>query len=294
MKTILLTGATGFLGSHLAHRFVARGHRVLVLKRPSSNLNRLASILPNLSLYDIQGSDLSAPFKEHGKIDAVIHTATCYGRNGETASEIFATNTAFPLRLLETASAFNTDTFFNTDTILYKYLNSYSLSKKHFLEWGKSFTDGQKTRFLNIRLEQIYGPGDNPSKFTTHVIRSCIENVPELKLTSGEQERDFIYIDDVISAYEVLLGETENTAESFLEYDLGSGMAVPIREFAEAVHRIAESTTRLNFGALPYRDNEIMHSEANIESLALLGWRCQTTLADGIGKTICSEKVLSR
>jgi len=68
VSTILLTGATGFLGSNLAHEFVESGHRVLVLKRPSSSVDRLTSILPALSLYDIEGQDLSAPFKQHGKV----------------------------------------------------------------------------------------------------------------------------------------------------------------------------------------------------------------------------------
>jgi CDP-paratose synthetase len=294
VKTILLTGATGFLGSNLAHKLVASGHRVLVLKRPSSNLDRLAAILPALSLYDIQGTDLSAPFKVHGKVDAVIHTATCYGRNGETTSEIFQANTAFPLRLLETATHFNTDTFFNTDTILYKYLNGYALSKNHFLEWGKLFAGSQKIRFANIRLEHMYGPGDDASKFTTHIIKSCLENVPELKLTPGEQKRDFIYIDDVIAGYEVLLEKTDNQADLFQEYDLGSGNAITIREFVETIHTLTGSTTRLNFGALPYRKNEIMNSEADIERLKSLGWRCQTNLSDGIGKTMRYEKELQQ
>lgn len=292
MKTILLTGATGFLGSHLARALVASGHRVLVLKRPSSNLERIASVLPALSMYDINGTDLSLPFKKHEKVDAVIHAATCNGRNGESTAEIFDANTAFPLRLLETAASFNTETFINSDTVLDKNTNAYALSKHHFLEWGKLSASAEKIRFVNVRLEHMYGPGDDVSKFTARVIKDCLANVTEIKLTPGNQKRDFIYIDDVVAAYIILLEHADRKTEYFQEFGLGSGVAVTIREFVETVHQLTGSTTRLIFGALPYRENEILNSGADIEALVRLGWRCRTTLANGIRKTVFHERPL--
>ncbi len=290
VKTILLTGATGFLGSHLARALVVGGNRVLILKRPSSNVERIASILPALSMYDIDGTDLSLPFKKHGKVDAVIHTATCNGRNGESSAEIFDANTVFPLRLLETAASFNTETFINSDTVLDKNTNAYALSKHHFLEWGRLFAGARKIRFVNVRLEHMYGPGDDTSKFTARVIKDCLANVAEIKLTPGDQKRDFVYIEDVVFAYDILLEQTNRQAAYFQEYSLGSGVAVTIREFVETVHQITGSTTRLNFGALPYRQNEIMNSGTDIEALMSLGWRCRTTLANGIRKTVLHER----
>lgn len=293
MKTILLTGATGFLGSNLAYRLLASGYRVSILKRPSSNLDRLAPILSRLSCYDV--ADLSAPFKE-GRVDAVIHTATCYGRHGETAAEIAEANTVFPLRLLETASRFNTEAFFNTDTffntgnVSYQYLNGYVLSKNHFLEWGKQFADSKKIRFVNVRLEHMYGAGDDASKFTTHVIKTLLNNAAELKLTLGEQKRDFIYVDDVVAAYEILLENVNKQAELFQQYELGSGEAITIREFVETVRQLSGASTQLDFGALPYREGEIMHSVANTERLKLLGWHRQTNLVEGVEKAIRFEQ----
>jgi len=292
MKTILLTGATGFLGSHLARALVVRGHRVLVLKRPSSNVERIASILPALTIYDIKGTDLSLPFRRHEKVDAVIHAATCNGRNGESAAEILDANAAFPLRLLETAASFKTETFFNADTVLDKNTNAYALSKHHFFEWGKLFAGGEKIRFVNVRLEHIYGPGDDASKFTARVIKDCLANVAEIKLTPGDQKRDFVYIDDVVAAYDILMEHANRQTEYFQEYGLGSGVAVTIREFVETVHQLTGSTTRLNFGALPYRENEIMNSDADTKALMSLGWRCCTTLANGIRKTVLHEREL--
>lgn len=278
---VILTGATGFLGSHLAYELLKQNNQVIALKRRTSNLKRIQSILPDLSTYDLDTCDLTQPFKDHGKIDAIIHTATCYGRHNENPSEVFEANLMFPMRLLEAAAFFKT-TFFNTDTISYKYLNNYSLSKKQFVEWGKGFTKSEKMTFANIRLEHMYGSGDDESKLTTHVIKSCLANVPELKLTLGEQRRDFIYIDDVVSAYMILLEKAKSQAEEFQEYDLGSGKAIKIREFVETVHKMTQSRTHLNFGALPYRENEIMQSEADIRLLKSLGWSCQIDLTEGI------------
>lgn len=285
-KEILITGITGFLGSHLAKGFLAQGHKVIALKRSSSSLLRIGSILNDVTLYDVGEIDFSALFAKHPKIDVVIHTATCYGRNGETINQVFEANTVFPLHLLEAASQAGVGTFINTDTILDKYLNLYSLSKNQFLEWGRFFSIHNKIHFCNLRLEHFYGPGDDESKFTSFIIGSCIENQPELKLTLGEQKRDFIYIDDVVAAYLLLIEKLEQFPDHYIELDVGSGSAVSIRHFVETVHRMTHSRTRLMFGALPYREGEVMLSRANVEPLRKLGWICRTNLEQGLTKMI--------
>ena len=136
----------------------------------------------------------------------------------------------------------------------------------------------------------MYGPDDQASKFTSQIIKSCLANEPEIKLTLGNQKRDFVYIDDVVAAYEILLENTDLQEELYYEYHIGSGKAITIREFVETVHQLSHSSSHLDFGALPYRKNEIMNSETSIEQMMLLGWRCQTKLADGIMKIIRYEK----
>ena len=285
-KRILLTGITGFLGSLLAKELLQEGYEIIALKRKSSSLTRIKSIVQNVILYDIDELDFAMPFKEHGEIDAVIHTATCYGRNGESIGQIFEANTIFPMQLLEAASKAGVGLFINTDTILDKYLNIYSLSKNQFLEWGRFFSMRNRIHFSNLRLEHIYGPGDDDSKFTTLVIKSCIENVPTLDLTLGEQKRDFIYIDDAVSVYMLLVEKLGQFPERYVEFDVGSGSSIPIRDFVENVHRLTQSDTKLIFGALPYRDGEVMVSHANVEPLRKLGWTCQTTLEQGLMRVI--------
>jgi len=283
---ILVTGATGFLGSYLVKSLLDKGHDVSILKRSFSDTWRIATVLEKLYVYNIDKCSIQQPFKDHGRYDAIIHTATCYGRNGESAQQICEANTVFPLQLLETAIAYNTATFFNTDTVLKKYLNKYSMSKKQFMEWGKKFANEDAIKFVNIQLEHFFGPKDDESKFTTYVMNSCVQNRSSLKLTEGEQKRDFIYISDVVDAYLLLLQKLDGLPEQFQDYSVGSGSAISIRDFVEIVHQLSNSKTYLDFGAIPYREGEIMESKADITLLKKLGWMPTVSIIEGVTKCL--------
>lgn len=290
---VLVTGATGFLGSFIVKALVKEGHQVIILKRSFSNNYRINQLTPHIAVYNLDEIDLETPFKDVRNIDAIIHTATCYGHNNESITEIVKANVAFPLQLLELAAFYKTKLFINTDTFssvnsISDYLINYNLSKKTFLEWGKVISFKKKINFINVKLEHLYGPLDNHSqKFVFYIINSCLKNVPELSLTPGEQKRDFIYVDDAVSAYLTLLqvGISKST-NFFEEFELGTGKETSIREFVELVHRITNSKTILKFGSLPYREGEIMSSKANIEPLTSLGWSSKINLSDGIKEII--------
>lgn len=288
-KTLLLTGATGFLGSHLTQRWVNDGHRVAVLKRRGSSLARLETVRAQITSFDIEDG-VGAVFDTLGPINAVVHTACSYGRNGETAEQVFATNTGFALAVLQRAVDHKVGVFLNTDTALDKFLNPYSLSKRQFSEWGQWFAAAGRMRFVDIRLEHMYGAGDEKSKFTTHVIKSCLRNEPELRLTAGEQRRDFVHIDDVVDGYSLLLDRAGSLDSAYRSFGLGSAEAVTIREFVEMVHRITASRTELNFGAVPYRPGEVMNSEADVKDLLALGWKPRYSLLQGLTRTIEQER----
>lgn len=295
-KRILLTGATGFLGSHLLRAFLDKSWDVSIIKRSFSNTHRIQDLLSKVAILDIDKDPLESIFVQQAPFDAVVHTATCYGRHGETATQVMEANLAFPLNLLETAISFKTPIFLNTGSFYAEglnsdYLNAYSLSKKQFESWGKSLSSNGKICFINFRLEHLYGPGDNDDKFTTFIFKSLKNNTSCIELTGGEQKRDFVYIDDVVNGYIMFL-VCKNNEYGFEEYELGTGEAVSIKAFVENVKRITKAQTKLKFGARKYRDNEIMFSQANTESLlGKIGWVARWDLNSGIKKCIESIDV---
>jgi CDP-paratose synthetase len=282
LKKILLTGATSFLGSSLANKLLSIGYEVVALKKTTSLMDRIETISENLTLVNIDELEIKDIFVKHANISAIIHTATSYGRHGESLDEIRRINTEIPLQLLEAGTLAGVEVFINSDTTLNSLLNIYSLTKNQFVQWGRYFSSNQNIKFINMRLEQFYGHGESPDKFVTYILQSCMANKPELRLTSGEQSRDFIYIDDVIAAYQLVLEEAQNFNTQFTQFEVGFGSAISIKEVVKLAHSLTKSNTQLLFGAIPYRRDELMFSQANIAPLMQLGWACKVGLNDGL------------
>lgn len=205
----------------------------------------------------------------------------------------------FGLRLLDAAVLFktdtfiNTDTFFNTEILSQNYLNSYTLSKKQFVEWLRQ--QSNKIQVINLKLQHMYGPMDDKAKFVPWVVNQFRQQVNEVKLTRGEQLRDFIYIDDVVSAYLIALKKTAQL-QCFNEFDVGTGKMISVRTFVESLKLAYEKQygaceIKLNFGALPYRIGEMMSVEVNNSKTIQLGWSTRTSLADGVMKIIVGQKL---
>ena len=112
----LVTGATGFLGSHICHALLDSGHTVLIVKRSTSSLHRILDISESCRLYDIDKVPLESIFKNES-IDSIIHTACTYGRADEPINEIIKTNICFPIVLAELAYCNGVTSFINVDTI---------------------------------------------------------------------------------------------------------------------------------------------------------------------------------
>jgi CDP-paratose synthetase len=98
--SILLTGATGFAGSHLARALVADGHDVTILCRSFSDTGRIADILGNVRRIDMDKVALPEAIAALN-LAGVVHLATDYGRFGTRASDVFRTNFLLPVELLE-------------------------------------------------------------------------------------------------------------------------------------------------------------------------------------------------
>lgn len=288
--TILLAGSTGFLGSYLLKAFVDSGHKVIALKRASSKTYRIDNYIAKYTSYDIDKVELNTIFEMY-PIDTVVNTVTNYGRSDKKISSIVETNLLFGLKLLEESVNHNVHTFINTDTLLDRNLNAYALSKGQLVDW-MHFLSHHSTKMINIKIEHMYGPLDDENKFIYWVINQLKQNVEKIDLTSGQQKRDFIYISDIVSAFETIL-ENMDHLSYFEDFELGTGNATEVKKFVEQIvlelQQIQTIHTQLNFGAIPYRDNENMCMAADISKLKELGWDPMVSIENGIKKIINGE-----
>ena len=288
-EIILVTGGTGYLGSRMVHKFVSQGHHVVVLKRASSDISRLSDIRDSVQFYDIENGEMGAALNL-ADFSMVFHAATSYGRKGETLTEIEKANVLMPLELLEHSINTNVRLFVHTGTSLDPLVSAYALSKRNFTNWGRNISSSNDIKFLELKLEHFFGPGEDSSKFITYLAQECIKNTPNIPLTFGDQRRDFLYIDDTITAIDYLISDVGNKEYGYYEYGVGRGNTVTIKSIAKKVKNISKSSSNLDFGAIPYRDNEEMESKAEIDHLKKIGWQPSTTIDHGLEILIGYEK----
>lgn len=287
---IILTGGTGFLGSHLLKKMVSDNFNIILLKRSFSDTRRINDCLDKVICYNIDQCDINDIFKNN-KIDAIIHCATDYGRKQVNPLQIIDANLILPLKLLQIGQENHVKCFINTDTILDKRVSHYSLSKKQFIDWLKTYQD--KMACVNIALEHFYGPGDDKTKFVTHVFHDLLRGVYIIDFTKGEQKRDFVYIDDVVEAFLRIIDDLEKRHNGFYHYEVGTNNLISIKELVEMMKQITDNNkTTLNFGALSYRDNEVMMSCPDTEAIRSLGWLPKYDIHTGLIKMYEIEKKL--
>ena len=296
-KTILLTGGTGFLGSHLLRDLASTGaYSIIVLRRKTSSMERIEKVChftqnENVSFFEIGDANSVKALFEKYKIDVIIHTATAYGKDKSMPSEILGANLIFPLTLIEQGikagvSLFiNTDSYFNKPNKSYATLLDYSLSKKSLNLWLEHLS--AKCKVVNLRLEHLYGEFDNANKFCESIIQSvAVRKEKSIDLTFGEQKRDFVFVDDVCAAYLAVLENYEKYFFRHIQCDVGTGVATPIKDFVNLVKTCSGSGSELRFGAIPYRDDEMMISVADTDFLKNWGFEAKISCRQGIQKII--------
>lgn len=269
---ILVTGGTGYLGSHLVHRIYESGNEIASIVEDPKNLGRLETMKEQLKVIPVK--DMLQEIQKFSP-EIVIHTACVYSREGVSEQDVFCGNLSFPFEVLQIAKAAGVKKWINTASSLPYMTNSYALAKEQFSQWGKFYAEEGELCFVNLSLEHFYGKDTPKSNFLTWVIEK-LKNNEALDLTLGTQKRDFIFIDDVLRVYDVVLNK--DFEENYIEIPVGTGETPSIREVVEYLKVLIGSESKLNFGAIPMREDEPdSHCDIgmlqNIGVLPVVNWK---------------------
>lgn len=284
----LLTGATGFLGAHLARALVARGDTGHATRRASSSVARLGDAAASIRWHD--ADEPADRIVRADRFDAVIHAATDYGRPGASVATVEWVNYTWPAALLEAAIASRCPLFVNVDTSLPPALSAYAGTKRAFAVHARERAEWGAIRVLNVGLESVFGPGDDPAKFQMALLHALLRNDASFPLTPGEQARDYVHVDDAVDAIVRLLDHARTSGAPYLQAGVGRGESVTIRRFAESLLAATGASTRLEFGALPYRPGELMDARADVSALRAIGWPGARSLEAGIADMVRRER----
>lgn len=298
---ILLTGATGFVGSHLLRHLLREGHQVTILKRSTSDIWRIKNIIHTISSVDIDNQkNLSEVITQH-HIDAVIHTATLYIKRETDPEELCAMNEAnitFPTLLLDAAVKNGVKYVINTGTCF-----EYAMSDKPVSEESKAeaynYYAATKIAFENIlfyyakmhpihatTLKLFYPYGKKDNKKIIPLILQSYAHDQKLTISKGEQNLDFTYVGDIVKAYSRALSYLSSESYSgYTTFNIGAGKATQIKDLVTHIEQISDKQGLVSCSN-PYPPHDIMHLEADASKAQnVLGWHATTSIEEGLKKT---------
>ena len=291
---LLITGGTGFIGKHLLSGLKQHypDSELILLCRRSSDLSALSHNLGGFKSVFLEDGIKS--FYDWN-LDAIIHLAADYGTlNSAKEVDIYQineVNVQLGLKLLGLAQSkaihfLYSDTFFVEADKNYPYMVEYIRSKRYFFECLQHIASQERLQIHNLRLFHPFGEGDNAQKFFPTMIKKCLQH-ENIDLTEGLQQRDFIYIDDVVQAFIKVLQQAVNSENAFWNYyEVGYGEGTSVRQLMEWIKKHSQSASQLNFGAIAMRPGEFVDRFAVIESLQKIGWKPQFSVESGIEEAI--------
>jgi nucleoside-diphosphate-sugar epimerase len=287
---ILVTGATGFIGSHL-RKSLSQKYTLVALVRPSTPITELETDGIEPLVFDGDVIKLSEQLTI-AKIVGIVHLASLYLKTHNSAdiNSLVESNVLFPTQLLEAASGSSVQWFINTGTFWQHYqdseyapVNLYASTKEAFIDIAKYYQETSQLTFVTLKLSDTFGPGDTrPKVFNLWHKHSLSGEV--LKMSAGEQQMDISYIDDVVSAYEILIELLQqNKAKLKNEYAVTSDTHNTLKQLAKIFEASTGKKIPIDWGVLPYREREVMKTWSKGQRVP--GWVPTVSIAEGIKKT---------
>ena len=299
---VLVTGAAGFVGSHLTRRLLAAGEAVGVVLRPGTDLSRIADLMPALTVFWADLEDLSsvrsamADFAPEHAVDLAWRGVGNQYRN----DRLQLGNLRTGMELLHSLKAIGGRTFVgfgshaeygpcphpisedtptNPSTV-------YGLAKLCCCLRAREFCASNDLRFIWLRLFSSFGPGDDSGWLIPYVTLTLMKG-ERPALTPGEQKWDFINVEDVVDAVVHVLRSPG--AEGI--FNLGSGDAPPLRNTIEYLRDLIDPSLPLGFGEIAYRSDQVMLLQADVSRLIReTNWRPRVSLFDGLHESVAWHK----
>jgi nucleoside-diphosphate-sugar epimerase len=288
--TALVTGATGFVGSHLVRRLVADGWKVHVIVRPQSDLLLLRAFRDSVSIHEHDGStERMFAIMQAAKPSVVFHLASMFTAEHKAAdiAPMIHSNVLFGTQLLESMVANGVSHLVNTGTSWQHFENKtyspvclYAATKQAYEMIVSYYTEALALKVITLKLFDTYGP-DDPRPKLFSALRTMATGKKPMPFSPGEQLIDLVYIDDVVHAY-LLAAERLQAGQVTQreEYAVSSGNPVRLRELVQCYERVTGVTLPIEWGKRAYRHREVMVPWN--QGRWLPGWQPQIKLEEGI------------
>lgn len=302
MAGIFVTGASGFIGAAIVRQLLRSSHRVAVLVRGDQPGQRLQELSQDLTLITGDPAEVTT-FRnslETFGADCVMHLGWA-GVGGRHRNDVQTQlqNISMSVQLAELTTSLQIPHFIGAgsqaeygpqpgriaETTPTQPTTMYGAAKLSACFMTERVCHLAGIRHSWIRIFSTYGPGDNPDWMLPSLIRD-LRAGKRPALTAGEQIWDYLQVDDAARAFTSV---ANRGAEGI--FNLGSGQATSLRKIIETIRDAVDPALPLGFGEIPYRPDQVMHLEANIDRLReLAGWQPQISLERGLDELVKAEQ----
>lgn len=303
-QKVLITGANGFIGSHMVQRMVNEEARVSIFVRDSSDLWRLDDVKKDVDIYriDLRDRELVDYSVKKIKPDFIFHMGA-YGVDARQKDFFVAahTNIIGTMNLLNAMKDIGCKKFINTGTCM-EYGNNQEIIQEDSYLMPDSIYGSTKASatiiahqmaanynidLVTLRPFGVFGEKEGSHKFFPYIILSILEN-KVVNLTPCEQYRDYCYIENVIDGFVLAAQNDEIKNEIF---NIGSGDINKLKFYVDMIYKEMRSNKSPNYGAFSYRENEVWRQQPDTSKIKkLLKWEPKISLAEGVAKTVAWYK----
>jgi nucleoside-diphosphate-sugar epimerase len=295
-QRILITGATGFIGSHLVFSLLKQEYTIGITARASSNLQKFEAFDDKITVLESDTyAALYSGIKDFNP-DVVIHTAAMVNQQKpEQIAALINSNITFGAHVLEAMKKNGVTKFLNIGTRWqhignkrYCPANLYAATKEAFKDI-LIYYETRGIRHKTIELCDTYGTGDTRKKILDLLIAACRKHKP-VDLSPGEQTLDLSSVDDICRF--ILTG---SQSEDFFDNKTVSlsGTVIKLQDLGKMIEKKYNTSGFLRWGAKAYRDYEVMAPPVYYKKIGLNQKSLEKYLEDTLKNQDNSESTLS-